>query len=327
MLNKDNSIQTIIDYYNSFRLRTIDIKWQIGRVLSQMSRGSKQRAEYGNQTLRAVSERLTSELGPGFSVNNLELMRKFYLTYKKKQINPALEWSHYRELVKIKDPHQRKQLEDRADKESLSRRAFTEIIVSTKKARPHKETVQNERSRLTLVRGSVDHYRISKSQKNGALLIDCGFKILYPIKAREMNLPGEIVQTIKKGNDYRIRKVDSHKKELYTYRAELERVVDGDTLILIIDLGFNIKTRQRVRLKGINTPELSTNAGKRAKVRVSEILKESRQLIVKTYGYGKFARALADIFHLPGESDPSVIQKKGKLLNQQLLDEGHAELY
>lgn len=42
---------------------------------------------------------------------------------------------------------------------------------------------------------------------------------------------------------------------MYTYRATVERVVDGDTLDLIIDLGFKITTNQRIRLRGINTPE------------------------------------------------------------------------
>lgn len=42
---------------------------------------------------------------------------------------------------------------------------------------------------------------------------------------------------------------------MYTYHAEVDRVVDGDTIDLIIDLGFKITTFQRIRLRGINTPE------------------------------------------------------------------------
>ena len=43
---------------------------------------------------------------------------------------------------------------------------------------------------------------------------------------------------------------------MYQYRAKLKRVVDGDTIDAIIDLGFKMTTEQRIRLKGINTPEI-----------------------------------------------------------------------
>jgi len=42
---------------------------------------------------------------------------------------------------------------------------------------------------------------------------------------------------------------------MYTYHATVDRVVDGDTIDIIIDLGFKITTNQRIRLRGINTPE------------------------------------------------------------------------
>ncbi len=42
---------------------------------------------------------------------------------------------------------------------------------------------------------------------------------------------------------------------MYTYHAKVDRVVDGDTIDLVIDLGFKITTFQRIRLRGINTPE------------------------------------------------------------------------
>jgi micrococcal nuclease len=42
---------------------------------------------------------------------------------------------------------------------------------------------------------------------------------------------------------------------MYKYKAKVERVVDGDTVDIVIDLGFKITTNQRIRMKGINTPE------------------------------------------------------------------------
>lgn len=42
---------------------------------------------------------------------------------------------------------------------------------------------------------------------------------------------------------------------MYHYKAKVERIVDGDTIDVIIDLGFKITTFQRIRLANINTPE------------------------------------------------------------------------
>ncbi len=42
---------------------------------------------------------------------------------------------------------------------------------------------------------------------------------------------------------------------MYKYKAKIDRVVDGDTLDIVVDLGFKITTNQRIRLQGINTPE------------------------------------------------------------------------
>jgi micrococcal nuclease len=51
---------------------------------------------------------------------------------------------------------------------------------------------------------------------------------------------------------------------VFIYRATVEKVVDGDTLDLQVDLGFGVFTRQRVRLMGINAAEKNTSDGKRA---------------------------------------------------------------
>src|SRR5688500_9542162 len=58
----------------------------------------------------------------------------------------------------------------------------------------------------------------------------------------------------------------------YTYRATVARLVDADTLNLIIDIGFRITATMPVRLTGVDAPELSTDAGKRAKAYVFEWL-------------------------------------------------------
>ena len=82
--------------------------WNIGRIIVEHEQQSKERAEYGQQTLKELSKVLTKELGKGFSRANIYNMRLFYLTYKKFQsVTGKLTWTHYCELLSISDPNKR----------------------------------------------------------------------------------------------------------------------------------------------------------------------------------------------------------------------------
>ncbi len=82
--------------------------WNIGRIIVEHEQQSKERAEYGQQTLKELSRVLTKEFGKGFSRSNLQNMRAFYLTYQKCQTpSGKLSWSHYCELLSISDPDKR----------------------------------------------------------------------------------------------------------------------------------------------------------------------------------------------------------------------------
>ena len=85
--------------------------------------------------------------------------------------------------------------------------------------------------------------------------------------------------------------------------AEIERVVDGDTLDLKIDLGFGIWIRRRCRLAGVDTPETRTRDavekkyGKMAMARVSEVMQVGEVYKVKVVeASGKYGRILADMY-------------------------------
>ena len=118
--------------------------------------------------------------------------------------------------------------------------------------------------------------------------------------------------------------------EKYIYRGKLDRVVDGDTIDALIDVGFDIWFKKRIRFKGIDTWESRTRdleekkRGLEAKKRTQELLEEvsskSGLFRLKSYGVGKYGRVLADIF---------IQGKEGKeiCINQQLITEGHAYVY
>ena len=113
----------------------------------------------------------------------------------------------------------------------------------------------------------------------------------------------------------------------FFYAARVVRVVDGDTLDVVIDLGFDIHHKQRVRLVGVNTPESRTK----------DLEEKALGLLAKSYtddwcvgcgnnvfihttkdGTGKFGRLLATVY-----SD----ENKTACLNEDLVDSGHAKIY
>ena len=100
----------------------------------------------------------------------------------------------------------------------------------------------------------------------------------------------------------------------YQYRATILRVVDGDTLDVSIDLGFNIFHKLRIRLKGVDCPELRTEEGKAAKAFVETWL-EGLPVTIVTYKdeQEKYGRYLA-----------KVLTAKGDLVND-LIAAGHVK--
>ena len=118
--------------------------------------------------------------------------------------------------------------------------------------------------------------------------------------------------------------------EKYIYRGKLERVVDGDTIDALIDVGFDIWIKKRIRYSGIDTWESRTRdlaekaKGLEAKARNKELLMEvsskSGYFRLKSFGVGKYGRVLGEIY---------IEDKEGKQynINKTLISEGHAYVY
>lgn len=110
---------------------------------------------------------------------------------------------------------------------------------------------------------------------------------------------------------------------MYEYSVnEIVKVVDGDTVDIVLDLGFGIFTKQRLRLKGIDTPETLTKDeverkfGNEAKEFVSIWTINQKSLRVKTFKDDKYGRLLAELF---GDDDVC--------LNTILVEKGYAWSY
>ena len=135
------------------------------------------------------------------------------------------------------------------------------------------------------------------------------------------------------------------KLDVREYQCELIKVLDGDTIDCYIDLGFNLKTKKRIRYMGIDTWESRTRdldekkKGLAAKARNKELL-ESGRFKLKSFGTGKFGRVLGEIFVSPeyvgehiteciGNPDSKIdLSSDGWVsINDILIEEGHAYDY
>ena len=82
----------------------------------------------------------------------------------------------------------------------------------------------------------------------------------------------------------------------FTYPATVAKVVDGDTLDVLLDLGFGINYKIRVRLAGINAPEKSTPEGTAASVYLYDQLPAGLPVVVTTHkSKDMYGRYIADI--------------------------------
>ena len=118
--------------------------------------------------------------------------------------------------------------------------------------------------------------------------------------------------------------------EKYIYRGKLERVVDGDTIDALIDVGFDIWVKKRIRYSGIDTWESRTRdleekaKGLEAKARNKELLMEVSlkpgYFRLKSFGVGKYGRVLGEIYIQDSNNNTICI-------NNQLINEGHAYIY
>ena len=179
---------------------------------------------------------------------------------------------------------------------------------------------------LPLKRGMLHTYQIYQSYymypSRGCVVIDCGFNTFreVPVRPGIRFKKGEIVLLKRTTKGFRLKRIKASYSVLYTYKAYLERIIDGNTILVSIDCGFGTWVRQPLRFRGINAPPLTTQKGKNTKRFIEKALKLRHFIIIKTYLSDKYDQFLVDVFYTPGEADQDKVAQEGRFLNQELLD-------
>ena len=295
--------------YESARQAQVRFAWEIGRRVFEVEQDGDIHARYGTSLIPQLSRKLTKKYGVGFSERNLSNMRRFYLENKKLQPAAKLTWTNQVELMRVKDPRARDSLKARVIKEDLGKYEVRKIVTTINQSASQTPVDLPPLKRPTDLK--LNTFRKSKLRsklKDGDVLIDCGFVVNWPVSQEEL-----------KG-------VNLTDTPSYTYEAAIDRVIDGDTLLVIIEVGFRIKVYDKLRLRGIDCPELGTPEGEKAKRFVAELLPVGSVIILKSHKtrtdtYGRF---VADVFFKTGENNCDNIIRDGIYLNQHLLDQGLA---
>ena len=160
----ENARQNVARQVNSELLNTY---WNIGRIICEYEQTIPERADYGRQTLKELARELTREFGRGFSVSNLQFMRRFYQSYQIQQtVSVKLSWSHYCELLSISD----------SDKRSFYEKEATQANWSVRELKRQIESSLFER--LLLSRGDANKETVLSLALNG----------------NEITAPGDIIR-------------------------------------------------------------------------------------------------------------------------------------
>ena len=268
--------------------------WNVGKHIKKHLLKHEDRADYGTYIISTLSKELDIDR------TTLYQTIQFYESYPKiVSARGQLSWTHIRSLLTLPDETTRKEFESRVLEEKLSTRELDlqikEVLtpLSSKKVKPKtkvKQALKTEREEPYVYRYKRIH---------GKEMVDLGFRMYLEKPNRPVNT-GDVTH--------------------YTYKAYVIEVIDGDTMWVDIDLGFNTWTQQKVRLRGINTQPIETELGQKAKKYIESELKDVSFIALRTYWRDKFTRYLVDVFYSRYKNTFKNTVQNGEFLNQLILD-------
>lgn len=315
----------------------VELAFNVGKVIDDYFLSYDEKT-YGAKLIDSLANDV------GISQANLYKMRHFYRTYPDiLEQKEHLNWTHYRILIGIKEEEQRRYFEDRVKEYGLNSRQLQEEVKQTKT--PNTPKSQVVKTVIAPNRGQLFTYEVTQIKGKDGYFLDLGFGVLKEVDEAfpdSLKKEGCVVKSSwnsnKDGFEFAVSTTPHN--ERHTYVALLDRVVDGDTIRVSLDLGFGIFEKQILRLAKINTPELSTKAGQKAITMLKELLGDCEYVVIKTLKTDMYGRYVADVF-LPFEflgqgvkdgKTQAVLSAqetavKGFYLNQEIVRLGLGEVY
>ncbi len=358
---------TLIEGQARIEAERVATYWKTGHLIQTHILKHQDRGEYGAEVTRRLANDLHVDLR---ILQRCIQFAKFYPRMPNVVAPPHFTWTHYTKLLTVTDEKKRTFFEKAALKNNWSSDELA-LRIQDETSRDHhsepRDTSHKIRDTLlTPLRGELYTYQLVERPTLGeaesslpaagrGLLVDLGFGTFHNVDARLLAQfsKGDIVESRPpagrarpKDDAYKFYKAGRTPKDLYTYAAYVEKVIDADTIKVRLDLGFNVWSRQILRLRDLNAPEMDTKEGQEAKAFIQSHVKESSLIIVRSSRSDKYDRYLADVF-VP-KSSTGFLEKTGNVpraasqrvgistiaepnretdiyLNNLLLEKGYAE--
>jgi endonuclease YncB( thermonuclease family) len=271
--------------------------WTVGKYIKQHILDSPNQSDY--------VEYVNTILAKNLEINKSTLYRcvRFYELYPMSVAARPLTWTHIKNLLVIPEKKTRNYYEKKIIEHNLTTRELSSLLKKDKLITKNDSGIV-EVPKLKTKREKPYQYKLK--EVNGTEMIDLGFKTYIHKRNRSIELSSV-----------------TH----YTYKAIVLEIIDGDTLWVHIDLGFDIWVKRKLRLRDIDTPHIDTKDGQDAKLFIVSKLTPCKFVVVKTYWRDKFNRYLVDIFYNSKSASFSEVATSGTFLNQELLNEGLAVTY
>ncbi|OGW88473.1 MAG: hypothetical protein A3A73_05180, partial [Omnitrophica bacterium RIFCSPLOWO2_01_FULL_50_24] len=250
--------------------------WETGRWIHLYLKHEKKtpgRAPYGDKVIPKLANDLNHDKNYLYDALSVYRNNPIFPTLGK------LTVSHHRALLEVKDAEARKTLAAEALKEGWTVRELAQRIRG--------QALQTDGGQAALTdgrkpafapgsyilrgrKGKLNHCRVV--ERDGRLFLDLGFRDFRELTgSNKGNLKnGDIVEGT--SLDQLAAKPAATKADLYTYRAKVQHFPDADTYWLFIDKGFGGFRDDKIRLKGIDAPEIDTPEGRAARDFVESLL-------------------------------------------------------
>ena len=313
-------LNDIAELYTETRASVVKMYWAIGQRIVEVEQEGVGRSVYGGRLIPRLSADLTKRFGVGFSVSNLHRMKTLY--QQSKIFSPAgkLTWSHQAELLSLPVKLQQR-LAAQASNRELTRDELRALVQRERArltpAHPTHDRPASPPKLLTPKHGTIGVFQIQTFA--GQRCVDLGFeayRALTPAQAQRL-ADGDLVRRAVDGALHA--DAETGTTDLYTYAAQVLRVVDGDTLWTAIAVIPGEWRKEKLRLRGIDCPELGTAAGEVAKRYVQAQVAQATAVVVTTTKPDKWDRYLSDVY--------LTLDGAEVFLNNRLLALGHARRY
>jgi micrococcal nuclease len=318
--------ETLLEGRRRIEQATVFGNWETGRLINVHILLNQHRADYATHVFTQLAQRT------GISQRLLYQCSQFNRTFPNLHHGANLGWSHYRLLCQVGNPAARARLATEARRRRWTAPELEDRVRQLNLTAPASEAANGNNEHdspelgvdtpklLTPKRGTPGLYPVVT--RPAGIALDLGFKMFLPLGADEVKQlrigPGAIVRATDDGT--LVPEREAARTELFTYSASEIRVIDGDTLAVTIALPPGREIDKKLRLRGINCPEMDTAVGRAAKHFVQALVDPAQSLVVTTTKPDKYDRYLADI-HIQTVAG----SESGEIfLNNMLLENGHA---